>query len=717
VDSRNHIASAALILVALMTPQVHSQSIWQQTNGPYGGFILSLAISPSGVSSGHLFAGTDGSGVFRSTDKGATWNPVNIGLRRMYIESLVSNAKGDIIAGTYGVYKSTDDGATWNQTTLVANDVPSLAISKSGPFSGNIFAGTGAGVYRSTDGGDTWIQVGIADIGVSAIAADASGNIFASSAGYGVFRSTDNGNNWDEVNTGLDNTTILSLAINSTADLFVGTIGGVFRSTDRGENWSEVNTGLRNTYVQSLAITPQGDIFAGTFGDGVYRSTNNGSTWTSLGAVMQNTSVKAIIVSSTGQIFAGGNSMTLLHSTDNGQTWATTVVARILAITTALAVRPGGDIFAGTGDNGIFRSRDNGSTWDLVALRDSLDYVGALAVDAQGYIFAGGWGSVYRSTDGGQSWSATLFSDRSIGSIAVSPNGHIFAGAGQGVFRSTDGGLTWVQVVDLRSIHNLETSFVTCLAINTSGFVYAGTNGTEILESTDDGFSWYKMGLYGRSAGSAGAVLSLAINSKGVVFATTQNGMYIFGGSDKDWSGGIEGKLAINSKDYLFSGSGSYILKSTDDGENWTDFSKGLTESTLWSLIISRWTTTRDFAYAGTDSGVFRTLGPTTSAEKNKVDELASCFLLQNYPNPFNPSTTIEFGLPKAALVTLRIFDLLGQQVEELVNEKLAPGMYKTRWDARGFASGVYFYLLQARPTDAAESGGFVDRKKLLLLK
>lgn len=83
--------------------------------------------------------------------------------------------------------------------------------------------------------------------------------------------------------------------------------------------------------------------------------------------------------------------------------------------------------------------------------------------------------------------------------------------------------------------------------------------------------------------------------------------------------------------------------------------------------------------------------------------------LRQNYPNPFNPSTTIEFALPKSAFVTLRVYDVLGRQVGELVNAKLGAGNYKTQWDARGLATGVYFYRLTA--------GEFVETKKLLFLK
>jgi surface antigen len=83
--------------------------------------------------------------------------------------------------------------------------------------------------------------------------------------------------------------------------------------------------------------------------------------------------------------------------------------------------------------------------------------------------------------------------------------------------------------------------------------------------------------------------------------------------------------------------------------------------------------------------------------------------LSQNYPNPFNPSTTIEFALPKSAYVTLRVYDLLGRQVGELVNEKLGSGTYTRQWEARDLASGVYFYRLT--------TGSFVQARKLLLLR
>ncbi len=82
--------------------------------------------------------------------------------------------------------------------------------------------------------------------------------------------------------------------------------------------------------------------------------------------------------------------------------------------------------------------------------------------------------------------------------------------------------------------------------------------------------------------------------------------------------------------------------------------------------------------------------------------------LFQNYPNPFNPATTIEFALPKSAFVTLKVFNLLGE-VATLVAEQRTPGIHKLNWDARGLASGVYLYRLEA--------GEFVQSKKLILMR
>ena len=83
--------------------------------------------------------------------------------------------------------------------------------------------------------------------------------------------------------------------------------------------------------------------------------------------------------------------------------------------------------------------------------------------------------------------------------------------------------------------------------------------------------------------------------------------------------------------------------------------------------------------------------------------------LSQNYPNPFNPTTTFNYQIPNDGKVSLKVFNMLGQEVETLVSEVLAAGSYSVSFDASKLSSGMYIYTLKA--------GSFMASKKLLLVK
>ncbi len=89
----------------------------------------------------------------------------------------------------------------------------------------------------------------------------------------------------------------------------------------------------------------------------------------------------------------------------------------------------------------------------------------------------------------------------------------------------------------------------------------------------------------------------------------------------------------------------------------------------------------------------------------------------QNYPNPFNPTTTIQFTLPEASMVTLKLFDILGREVVTLVDKEMTTGSHKVLFDAKNFASGVYFYRIQAKSEDSGSRQALMRSKKLILLK
>ncbi|MBN2367232.1 MAG: T9SS type A sorting domain-containing protein [Calditrichaeota bacterium] len=101
---------------------------------------------------------------------------------------------------------------------------------------------------------------------------------------------------------------------------------------------------------------------------------------------------------------------------------------------------------------------------------------------------------------------------------------------------------------------------------------------------------------------------------------------------------------------------------------------------------------------------------PSTGFEGDILNMIRNDFhLSQNYPNPFNPSTTIEFDLPKTSQVSLRVFNILGEEVATLLSASLLSGSHSVEWDASQLSGGVYLYRLEAY--------GFFQTKKMILMR
>ncbi len=104
-----------------------------------------------------------------------------------------------------------------------------------------------------------------------------------------------------------------------------------------------------------------------------------------------------------------------------------------------------------------------------------------------------------------------------------------------------------------------------------------------------------------------------------------------------------------------------------------------------------------------------------SAVDESDLDNIPTSFELgQNYPNPFNPTTKIKYGLPTKSYMTLKVYNLLGQEINTLVDQVVPAGTHETEWDGRDktgaeVATGIYFYKLIA--------GDFVDTKKMMLIK
>jgi photosystem II stability/assembly factor-like uncharacterized protein len=280
--------------------------LWKNI-GPAGASITSPAT---------IYAGTTGSGAFRSTDGGKNWVVVNTGLTSPFVNTVAVDplTPATVYAGTNGgVFKSVNSGGLWSAANngLTSLTVNSLAIDPATPAT--VYAGTNGGVFKTIDGGGNWLPMnsGLAGLQVRALVLDpaAPATVYAGTDG-GVFKTTDGGATWGPVNNGLTTRNVASLTLDpaTPATLYAGTSGGVFKSGDGGVSWSPVNSGLTSLMVNALAMDPAAPatLFAGTAG-GVFKSLDGGASWNAMNNGLTTLAVNALAIDRTAPatVFAG----------------------------------------------------------------------------------------------------------------------------------------------------------------------------------------------------------------------------------------------------------------------------------------------------------------------------------------------------------------------------------------------------------------------------
>lgn len=166
------------------------------------------------------------------------------------------------------------------------------------------------------------------------------------------------------------------------------------------------------------------------------------------------------------------------------------------------------------------------------------------------------------------------------------------------------------------------------------------------------------------------------------------------------------------------------VMVSSNGGKNWNALGTGMPEVPVHDLAIHS-PTRKLFAFTHGRSAYSFDLTSLTSVNNAQSSAVRGFALEQNYPNPFNPVTHFQFSTANLQFVTLKVFDVAGREVATLVDEEMDAGSYTVQWNAAGFASGIYFYTLQARQKeggralqkDGGQAGSFVETKKMLLLK
>ncbi|MGV8017399.1 MAG: T9SS type A sorting domain-containing protein [Ignavibacteria bacterium] len=255
-----------LIPVILTCDICYSQ--WQQT-GSYAGNVLPFAVKDS-----ILISGTYGNGVYITND-GINWQHSSNGMTNTQIISLeVCGINFFAGSETGGVYRSSDNGLNW---IPVNEGLSNLAIHTLCSANDRIYSGTNSGIHLSTDFGNNWNRISYSPVGNVIYALVSFGDTVFTGTSTGVFYSINGGGNWNNINSGISGA-VYCLMKNSSF-VYAGTSSsGVYKTSNLGVNWIHINSGLPSNAVRGIC-SQGGKIFAATYGGGIYYSINEGTNW------------------------------------------------------------------------------------------------------------------------------------------------------------------------------------------------------------------------------------------------------------------------------------------------------------------------------------------------------------------------------------------------------------------------------------------------------
>jgi photosystem II stability/assembly factor-like uncharacterized protein len=382
----------------------------------------------------------------------------------------------------------------------------------------------------------------------------------------------------------------------------------------------------------------------------------------------------------------------------------------------------------------VLRTVNGGSTWSSVgggAIGTSDIYaIDAINADTAFVTTSTTSTYLYRTTDGGLTWTQvySLAGGFMDGIHMYNATEGIAVGDPVGgkwvVVKTTNGGATWARIATEPDPVSGEAGWNTSLAAvgtGSSASIWFGTNKNRILRSTDGGATWsagavpfvntYSVWFNDKRFGIAGSSTGVAVRT--VDSGSTWIAAPVAAGSGSAFVGGA------GAVDFWVA-RGSNIYRSTDRGATWTAEYTGV--GTYQNLSFATFGSSAS-GWAVTDGGDVSSayFGAVTGVIDGPPATVPDVFALaQNYPNPFNPSTTIEYSLPQRSNVTLRIYDMLGQEVRTLTTGVTEAGTFKAVWDGRNnlgntVSTGIYVYRMEATPLDGGNA--FASFKKMLLLK
>jgi len=656
-------------------------NILKTTNGGNSFDITAYISQPSDIfmlDANTGFITADSESFFKTIDGGYHWIRISqfpaLQISKCYFFSEITG----IIYGTNSlgsaskIFQTTNGGLSW---TTVLNDASFGITSVSFPFPGTGYAVCKTflnrlKLFKTINYGQSWdsISNSLSTVKTNCVNfINVNTGYIASEIGTGyLYKTTNGGNSWSMLpfNQGRGND--IKFFDSNTGYMF-GTqiVSSIYKTTDGGNNWNEIpiNNYTGDGQFRHVQFLDANN-FIGT-GDNkfIIKTINGGANWISLfHSIMSNQILDIRFRNANTGIAVGGN--TILITSNGGTVWNSSTIP---SANLGYAMSPASGVYYAFDYQNyyVYRSTNSGASWDTTNCHHG-EITGGKFINAQTGFGICKYYYFFKTTNSGNNWSSTGFSPHQFFALDfLNENTGIIGG--DEILKTENGGTAWNTVNILPGFNMDCVQFTDSMTIYASG---ESQNFRGLVKSTNSGLNW--LPVYQNEYIS---IISFINSTTGFITNRYQ------------------------------------ILKTTDGGISWILIQQNECSQIVISFVD------QNTGYAAGDNGIIlkTTNGGIPIAVNNISVEIPKDFhLKQNYPNPFNPTTKIKFDIPGQSFAKLIVYDILGREVAELVNEELKPGTYSFDWDGSNYASGIYFYQLVVGDNNG---GSFVQTKKMLMIK
>jgi photosystem II stability/assembly factor-like uncharacterized protein len=660
-----------------------------------------------------------------------------------FIDSLV----GFITDICHGEFRTNDGGYNWVKT---AGQGANMIVF------GNKLVGwkmVGGGLFKTNNAGTTWVfEAGpVGGWGNGGILS----KMFAlndqlwilkrpyyTGVGADVWYTSNWGRNWSRLNTGLISDSLHQVWYydmkmdTDGVGYIVGSIykatdsryeGFILKTTDMGVNWT--TTFFPEERFRAVLMMSENEVVvlgntSGFQNNSIViqrKTTDAGNSWMQSFPLtnLDNSTFYDVIYSPNNDAIYMFASFGYYKSTDRGDTYQKMTSEYDAAVNQLVFDSKPNDIESQLGIAWLkwnikpyLITYDGGLTWHKKSLPQSMGYIWMVGIAEEVIYMITEQAKLYKSTDLGETWDLLNLPVYNTGlqALNVYSKDNLVFNAHKNLVSTTDGGNTWILGPKIDNIYLKETAISKPGNVSGIGMYYdsLGQRGC-FYNTTDYGYSWHIFDTDNEmnDIKMLDASIGYALGSK-KIYKTTDGAkswkvILTIGGN---WSKYSSFAFRDTLNGILDSNEGMKIT--TDGGENWTTIDYRIPIHVADKMVFNA---RGDLFMIGGGAMLVLPSEKTNLLENKETvsNKYKSLKLYSSFPNPFNSSTVIRYFIQENAMIVLKIFNVLGEEVDVLVDEYKTAGTFEVTWNANNLPSGIYFYKLQA--------GEYSAVKKMILIK